>query len=164
MADRLTHVLLWLFVLNLGIAFGAGLYESRISVPQWLRFAPDTGYRWKAAPAVEANVGLRFWVYVTTVPLTVLTLLCLIRGWTMPEPSRTWWLVAGGAALIERLLTFGYFIPTMIRLMREELQPESAATTKARQWVRLGYVRQLLTLIAWLAALHAFGLLYRTGA
>ena len=29
-------ILLWLFVINLGIAFGAGLYESRIAVPQWL--------------------------------------------------------------------------------------------------------------------------------
>ena len=32
----MTEVLLWLFVINLGIAFGAGLYESRITVPQWL--------------------------------------------------------------------------------------------------------------------------------
>lgn len=28
--------MLWLFVINLGIAVGAGLYESRIAVPQWL--------------------------------------------------------------------------------------------------------------------------------
>lgn len=39
----LTHVLLWLFVLNLGIAFGAGLYEARISVARWL--GPPQGPR-----------------------------------------------------------------------------------------------------------------------
>jgi AraC-like DNA-binding protein len=27
---------MWLFVLNLGIAFGAGIYESRIEFPHWL--------------------------------------------------------------------------------------------------------------------------------
>lgn len=37
------EILLWLFVINLGIAFGAGLYESRTTVPQWLSFraSPD---------------------------------------------------------------------------------------------------------------------------
>jgi hypothetical protein len=129
MADGLTHILLWLFVLNLGIAFGAELYESQISVPQWLSFAPDTGYRWNAAPAVEANVGLRFWVYVTTVPLTVLTLLCLIRGWTMPEPSRAWWLVAGGSALIERLLTFTRNTGVMCRASSRCFDPGNRAAT-----------------------------------
>ena len=33
MNRSLGSLLLWLFVINLGIAFGAGLYESRILVP-----------------------------------------------------------------------------------------------------------------------------------
>jgi hypothetical protein len=72
-----------------------------------------------------------------------------------------WWLAAAAAALVDRLLTFGYFIPTMVKLMRGDVSPESAAVAKARQWVRLGNVRQAATLIAWLAALRAFGLMYR---
>jgi hypothetical protein len=47
-----------LFVINLDIAFGAGLYESRIIVPQWLSFSPEYGYRWDAEAARQANVGL----------------------------------------------------------------------------------------------------------
>ncbi len=35
MTEYITEALLWLFVLNLGIAFGAGLYEQRIILPQW---------------------------------------------------------------------------------------------------------------------------------
>lgn len=81
MPNFIVHAVLWLLVINLGIAFGAGLYESRITVPQWLSFAPGSGYRWNPAAAAAANVGLRFWAYVTTVPLTLLTLdqpgLCL---------------------------------------------------------------------------------------
>jgi hypothetical protein len=30
MAQSITEVLLWLFVMNLGIAFGAGIYEAKI--------------------------------------------------------------------------------------------------------------------------------------
>ena len=57
-------ILLWLFVINLGVAFGAGLYEARVFIPQWENSPP------RAWP----NTGLMFWVYVTTVPLTVPTI------------------------------------------------------------------------------------------
>jgi hypothetical protein len=133
-------------------------------VPQWLPFTPGSGYRWDPAAAAEANVGLRFWAYVTTVPLTLLTLASLIRARGMPEPVRHWWLGAAAAALVDRLLTFAYFIPTMLKLMRGEVRPEAAANAKALQWVRLGYVRRAATLIAWLAALQAFALVRRHGA
>ena len=49
---------------GLGTAFGAGIYESRVVVPEWQNTPPQT---WP-------NTGLEFWVYVTTVPLTLLTL------------------------------------------------------------------------------------------
>lgn len=50
MRDSAAYFVLWLFILNLGIAFGAGLYESRIAVPQWLSGTPEAGYRWNATP------------------------------------------------------------------------------------------------------------------
>ena len=31
----IVSIRLWLFVINLGIAFGAGLHECRVAVPQW---------------------------------------------------------------------------------------------------------------------------------
>jgi hypothetical protein len=58
MAQHVTTILLWLFVINLGIAFGAGLYEARVVIPSWKDLPPRT---WP-------NTGLLFWVYVTTVP------------------------------------------------------------------------------------------------
>ena len=151
-------IILWLFVINLGIAFGAGLYESRIVVPQWLRGSPGSGYRWHADAAREADVGLKFWVYVTTIPLTLLTLASLVAAWWTPEPVRRWWLGAAAAAFVDRVMTFTYFIPTMITLMRDGALSQSAAVSKARQWVALGYVRQAATLVAWLAALRALSL------
>src|SRR5262245_19859668 len=102
-------MVLALFVINLGIAFGAGLYESRITVPQWLTFSTESGYRWNAEAARQANVGLRFWVYVTTVPLTLLTLASLAAVWWTPSEVRNWWLAAAAAVLVDRAMTFGYF-------------------------------------------------------
>src|SRR5215467_10943841 len=146
------EVLLWLFVINLGIAFGAGLYESRIVVPQWFSFSRDAGYRWNAEAARNANVGLRFWVYVTTVPLTLLTLASLVAAWWTPTEIRNWWLAAAAAVLVDRVMTFGYFIPTMLTLMNSQNMSASEAVAKATQWINLGYVRQAATLTAWLAA------------
>jgi hypothetical protein len=80
-AKNIPKVLLWLFVINLGIVLGAGLYEARIEFPQWLVYSAESGYRWDAEAARHANTGLRFWVYVTTVPLTLLTLANLIAAW-----------------------------------------------------------------------------------
>jgi hypothetical protein len=90
MKDRIAKILLWLFVINLGIAFGAGLYESRIVVPQWLsgdRSPAEAGAKWNAAAAREAKA-------------------------------------------------------------------------RATQWVTLNHLRHALVLIAWLAALKAFSVLY----
>ena len=156
-------VILSLFVVNLGIAFGAGLYESRIIVPQWLSFSTGSGYRWNAEAARRANVGLRFWVYVTTVPLTLLTLASLVAAWWTPNEVRNWWLAAGAAVLVDRVMTFAYFIPTMLTLMNNQTISGSEAVAKATQWINLGYVRHAATLAALLAALRAFSLLSRLG-
>jgi hypothetical protein len=158
MAAFIPWVILLLFLINLGIAFGAGLYESRIIMPQWLSFSPDSGYRWNAQAARDANVGLRFWVYVTTVPLTLLTMASLVAAWWTPHEVRNWWLAAGAAVLVDRIMTFSYFIPAMLTLMNSETMSASESVTKATQWVNLGYVRHAATLTAWLGALRAFSL------
>lgn len=100
----MTDLLLWLFVIDLGIAFGAGLYEQRMIVP-----------------------------------------------------SRHWWLGAAVISLVERIGTFAYFIPTALKLMRTENNPDSAAA--ASQWMRLNLLRAALGLAAWLAALKSLSLL-----
>lgn len=154
--QRFGRVVLWLFVINLGIAFGAGLFESRILVPQWL-----AGGRWNAEAARQANTGLAFWVYVTTVPLTLLTLANLVVAWRASVELKRWWLFACVAALVDRVFTFAYFIPTMLALMRPADLSDTDAVALAMQWARLDYVRHAITLAAWLAALKAFALFHR---
>jgi hypothetical protein len=57
-------------------------------------------------------------------------------------------------------MTFGYFIPTMIRLMTEGALSDAQAVTQARQWARLGYVRHAANLVGLLAALKTFAAFY----
>src|SRR4029450_8372521 len=129
----MSALLLSLFIINLGIALGAGMYESRIVVPQWLNRSSDCRTQWNAAAAVAANVGLRFWVYVPTVPLTPLPFANLFAAFQALGPARNWWLVAVVAAALDRASTFGYFIPTMLRLTRPDGPTGAEAARSATQ-------------------------------
>ena len=64
-------IALWLFVINLGIAFGAGVYEHRIVVSRWLSSSLESGVHWNASAARQDDTGRRFWAFVSTVPLTL---------------------------------------------------------------------------------------------
>ena len=160
MTEYIPKILLWLFVINLGIAFGAGLYEARIAFPQWLVNAAESGYLWNAEAARQANTGLRFWVFVTTVPLTLLTLANLIAAWWWAQGAmRGWWIGAAMAALADRVFTFSYFVPTMIKLMSDANLSQAEAVAMAVRWGQLNHLRHVFMLVAWLLALKAFSLL-----
>jgi hypothetical protein len=154
----LPDILLWLFVLNHGIAFGAGLYEQRIIVPLWFSRSSGSSIRVNSAAMRDTDAGRRFWAFVTTVPLTLLTLANLVAGWQSRGPRHGWWLGAAAITLIERIATFSYFIPTALRLMRAEALPAARVEAMAAQWIALNRVRTALALIGWLAALKALSL------
>jgi hypothetical protein len=153
------RILLWLFVINLGISLGAGLYEHRIVVPRWIESSPDGAARWNAEAARQDNAGIRFWAFVTTGPLTLLTLANLFAARKAAGSLRTWWLIAAAAALGDRVSTFAYFIPTMVGLLERADSPEAVGT--AATWANLNYVRHAIVLLAFLAALKAFSLSYQ---
>jgi hypothetical protein len=153
MAPSFTEVVLWLFVVNHGIAFGAGLYETRMIVSPWL------GLVLRGEDARLPDSGLKFWAFVTTVPLTLLTIASLVAAWQTPGPRGVWWLGAAVITLVERVMTFTYFIPTMLKLQCAQVSPESKVKTVATRWANLNYVRSGLSLAAWIAALRAFSLL-----
>ena len=70
MLGTISTTLLWLFVINLGIAFGAGLYEHRIVVSRWITSSEysgsqSSGSHWNADAARRDDTGRRFWGFVT---------------------------------------------------------------------------------------------------
>jgi hypothetical protein len=153
MRQYVPKVLLWLFVINLGVAFGAGIYESRVVIPRWENIPPQ----------MWPNTGLEFWVYVTTAPLTLLTLANLVAAWLDRGPRRYWWLGAAAIVVVERIGTFSYFIPTMFWLMGTEDLPQAELQATLSQWLLLDYGRHVLTLAGWIAALKAFSLPSKRG-
>jgi hypothetical protein len=159
MSETTSTVLLWLFVLNLGIAFGAGVYEHRIVVSRWMGFPRQAGALWDAEAARQDDTGRRFWAFVSTLPLTLLTLANLFAAWRAQGAVRAWWLAAALAALADRVSTFSYFIPTMIGLMGAPDSSESVAV--ATRWSNLNYLRHVFVFVAWLASLQTFALFNR---
>jgi hypothetical protein len=155
MRNRFSKALLWLFVINLGIAFGAGLYESRIVVPGWFISSPELHLVWSAEAARGDDPGQHFWIFVTTIPLSLLTIASLWEAWRSKGKIRSWWLTASVLALAERAFTFIYFIPTMMQLMQDHGLAQPEATGIALQWVNLNYLRLAILFLAWIAALRA---------
>jgi len=149
----MTRIVLWLLVINLGIACGAGLYESRIIIAPWIAAAR------RGDDARLADVGREFWAFVTTIPLTLLTLISLASAWGGSGASTQWWLVAAGLTLIERTMTFGYFIPVMLTLQRQQGPPLSQTKATAIRWAALNHLRTALTCSAWIAALRALSVM-----
>ena len=156
MSSKVSILALWLFVINLGIVFGAGLYEARIEFPQWLVISADGEPFWDATAAKEANTGLRFWVFTSTITLTLLTLLNLVLAFRSDSTVRKWWITAALTALADRAFTFSYFIPTMITLMKDEGLSGSDAVDMASLWGSLNHLRHFLVLLAWITALKTF--------
>jgi len=153
------EILLWLFVINLGICYGAGLYEKRIIIPQWFSKSEHGVYLVNRAAMQQTNTGLRFWAYVSTGPLTILTIANLVAAFQSQGSRRDWWIAAAAITLFERIGTFSFFIPTAIQLMRDEpLLSASRAGALASRWVQANYMRDVLTLIGWLAALKTLSL------
>ncbi len=144
-------VVLWLFVIVLGVAFGAGLYEHRILLPHW--FKPAGPVDSEAMRRTDSGRG--FWAFVTTGPLTLLTLASLVLAYRAEGALRDWWLATAALVLLERVGTFAYFIPTAVKLMRGD----EGASPRAARWTRLNRIRIALNLAGWLVALKAFLLL-----
>jgi hypothetical protein len=151
-------LLLVLFIINLGVTFGAGLYEIKIMLPQWFTQSATSGYSINAEAMQQTDVGRRFWAFVTTGPLTLLALANLVVAWQSAHPRHDWWLAATFVILVERLSTFVFFIPTAIRFQNADARPVANASRRVQTWLRLNYIRLALTLVAWLLTLKTLSI------
>jgi hypothetical protein len=95
-----------------------------------------------------------FWVYVTTVPLTLLVIANAF-AWLRSDRLSTWYLAAIILAVVERIATFAYFIPAMVRLMSSDAAPQSEITEALSQWLLMNYARHALVFSAWFSSLKA---------
>lgn len=160
MAPYAAQGVLVLFAMNLGIGFGAGLYELRIVFPQWLETttAADGSKKkvWNTDAVLRFDVGKRFWAFIGTGPLTLLTLTSAYMAPKVGNPSSQFWLMAVTITIIERMMTFTYFIPTMISLGSQPgVVSDPKVIEKAERWGKMNFVRLGLSFAGWFLAMQA---------
>lgn len=152
----LNEIILGLYVMNLGVAFGAGIYETRITLPLWFNSPSKNDLRIDKEMIIKMNVGRRFWGFATTIPLTMLTLIGIIIVFRQHGLLMEFWLAALLIILIERFGTFFYFIPTIIKMTKPEKLSENKQSGMAWHWMRMNNLRLAFNLAGWLLAMVAF--------
>ncbi|HEY3884262.1 MAG TPA: hypothetical protein VGL62_03570 [Vicinamibacterales bacterium] len=147
-------IILWLFVIVLGLDLGAGIYEARIVVPLWARGVPETLAAGNPYARVAIDAGMRFWAYMTST-VALVAILALISGFFAPAPQRAWQLAAAVVELGAVAMTLLYFRPTLVRLFMGHGAGLSTAAIQStvHRWVSLSFVRIVISAVAWCVAL-----------
>ena len=149
---------LFLWVVNLGIAVGAGLYETLMMLPLWFPHHRGEPLTVNSRIMREIDPGRRFWGMITTLPLTLLTLLNLYFALHESGPQRRPWLAASALVMVERIMTFSFFIPVALKFMNSKTPAAPNVRKLVSTWISLNRVRNLLILAAWLSALYVYGM------
>ncbi len=159
----IAQIMLWLFVITLGIENGAGLYETFVITPLWAGSAPDSViafYQHNATnPQLAINAGDRFWIFAT--PLVGLfSLGTLLSGWRTNPEHRKWRLAGAGLAFFVIAFTFAWFVPNILLLQSKEVLTMNPDTVKSltNWWVGLNWGRVVLAITAWLLVLRALSI------
>ena len=155
----MTTVILWVFVIVLGLDLGAGVYEGRIVVPLWAGGVPATLAEGDPFRRVAIDAGIRFWAYMTSAA-GILAAVTLVSAFWMEGARRTWSWVGAVGEIVAFAMTLLYFRPTLVRLFMGHgagLSPEAIRST-VRRWVLWNRIRVVITLVAWCAALRALTL------
>jgi hypothetical protein len=153
------RIVLWLFVVALGLDLGAGVYEARVVVPLWAEGVPQTLASGDPYARVAINAGIHFWAYLTSA-VAVLALAALVFGVLAPAPRRAWQIFSAVAELTAVAMTLVYFRPTLMRLFLGHgagLSTGAVVSTVGR-WVMWSRVRIAISFVAWCAALRALTL------
>jgi hypothetical protein len=92
-------------------------------------------------------------------PVALLALANLIVAWRAPvDRLRPWWLAAAAIALTYSAMTYGYFVPEMIRLWRAGEMSANESRRRMARWLGLNWVRLALGVAAFVSALRALSL------
>jgi hypothetical protein len=159
----IAQIFLWLYVVVLGIQIGGGLYEQLVVMPLWSLSPPDSVVAYHqhnvANPQFAPDQGGRFWIFFF--PLgALLAIATLVSGLKTRPEHRKWRMVSTILALIVVVFTSAWFILNIIPLTGEGVTNLSGEqiTSLTNWWVRLNWIRAVLYLTAFLAALRALSI------
>ncbi len=158
-AGGFARLMLWMLILWSAVQLGGGLYEKRAVIPLWSSDpTPETLGR-RLEESGHTGSSMRFWPFVSPV-VFLLALVNAVVAWRYDGPARPWWLAASGGLVAMSVLTYAYFVPTLLSLMhRANTYSPEQLTRSLTLWLTLSNVRLLLAVPAWLAAVKALTLL-----
>jgi len=154
----ITHAILWLFVIFVGIHIGAGVYEVFVITPLWAGAPPESVTGWNSVPQYAINPA-KYWGIFSPI-VALLTLALLVVAWLMPLASRKWALVGGVCLFIVVLSTILFFVPILVKTIgtRGAGFDSEEITTLVNQWVAWNWLRLAVMMIGWLAAIRALSI------
>ena len=157
----IARIVMWLFVIVLGLEIGAGLYETLVVLPTWTTSPPDSVIAFyqlnTANPEFALHAGPKFWMMFTP-SVGIMSLALLATSLWTRGAHRKWRLVAGLLALVVVGATFAWFVPNIIKLNSDAVltMPREDVASLTHAWVNANWVRVVVYLSAWFAGLKAF--------
>jgi hypothetical protein len=156
------RIALWLLITWAGVQLGAGVYEKRVVVPMWASEPSPQSLANRLADSGHTASSTRFWPFVSPV-VFLLAITNAVFGWRHRGAGRSWWLTAAFGFVLISIATYAYFVPTMLSMMHgaEEYTPGELERAVA-MWTGLSWLRTILAVPIWLAAVKALTLLPRS--
>ena len=155
------RIILFAYTFVLGIETGAGLFSSVAVYPVWTA-SPEIVATWKPSLRYFVEEG-DFFMYGSsaTMLMAIIVVLAFVRR---RDHVRRWALGSALAFLGVAVWTFAYFLP-----MQGEMHGDAGAAlppadlaSMLESFVALNWIRQAVLVTAFLGALHALGLKYRS--
>jgi hypothetical protein len=138
---------LMLFFVQLGI--GGGLYETLVMYPRWKHDVTPASLLQKLDAAGQLRANRWFWP-VVSMGAALLSIVNLIVAWRSTGDVRAPWLTAAAIIFLNRLVTFSYFAPTMMRKFEHPEKIDAAALRKSvAAWTMLSPLRTCAEIAAW---------------
>ncbi len=127
---------------------GGGLYEVLVIYPRWNKGVTPANLVQKLEDSGQLHAD-KFWV-ITSPTSALLSIINMVLAWQSTSEARTLWFTAALLIFLDRIITFVYFAPTMIRKFRhpENIDPEKLKSS-VRTWTSLSPLRIPLAIIAW---------------
>jgi hypothetical protein len=151
----ITTTAIFLLFLTVSLSLGGGLYEVLVIYPGWKHDVDPTTLRYKLHSSGQILAAKRFWPIVSPAQV-LLSVINILLAWNHTGGTREYWLVAAVAVFVSRVITFGYFIPVIIRkIMRPETIEKTRLRSIVKQWTDLSPVRLVIELFAWIMLVAA---------
>lgn len=146
----ITTIAVVLLLFTLTLSMGGGLYEILVIYAGWKHDVHPLTLRAKLESSGQNLAAKRFWPLVSPTQ-ALLAIINIVLAWNHPGEARGYWLAAAAAIFINRLITFSYFIPVMIRTI---MQPEKIEPARlqaiVKQWIALSPLRLIPEIFAWI--------------